>query len=116
VAHARNIAILMAVALAIVAIPGGGSGVSLLGAVLSLAFAALIAYFVARFYRDHRIEIYGLGDHDRALLYGSIGVLVLVLAGSSRLLATLGGTLLELALLALCIGSLLRVYRSWQRY
>ena len=83
---------------------------------LSLLFVALIAYFAGRFYRDHQTDIYGLGDLDRAILYLSIGAAVVVLAASGTLTTTAGGTLVEIAALALCAGGLLRVYRNWQRY
>ena len=60
--HARNVAIIMLIALAVVALPGGGDTAGLVGAVFSLLIAALLAYFAGRFYRDHQIDLYGLGD------------------------------------------------------
>lgn len=113
--HVRNIAIIVVIALAVVALPGGSDVAGLVGAVFSLLFAAVIAYFVGRFYRDHQIDIYGLGDVDRAILYLSLGAIVVVLAASSTLTTTGGGTLVEVAALALCGAGLFRVYRNWQR-
>ena len=43
--QARNVAILMLIALAIVAVPGAGDAWALAGAVLSLILFALLAYF-----------------------------------------------------------------------
>jgi hypothetical protein len=114
--NARNIAIIVVIALAIVALPGGSDVAGLVGAVFSLLFASLLALLAGRFYRDHQIDIYGLGDPDRAILYLSLGAIVVVLAASGRLTATTAGTLVEIAALALCAGGLLRVYRNWQRY
>ena len=114
--HARNVAIIVALAVAIVAVPGGGDTAGLLGAVFSLAIVALIAYFAGRLYRDRQIDIYGLGDVDRGILYASIGAIVLLLAASGRLTSTGIGTLAEVAGLAVCAGGLLRVFRNWQRY
>ena len=110
-----NIAILVVIALAIVFIPGGGTASSIVGAVLSLAIAALLAYFVARLYRDRRIEIYGLGDLDRGILYASLAGVVVLLAASQEWSST-GGTLVELAGLAVCVAGLLRVYQVWRSY
>jgi hypothetical protein len=114
--QARNVAIIVLIALAVVALPGGSDVAGLAGAVLSVLIAALLAYFAGRFYRDHQVDINGLGDLDRGILYASLGAIVIVLAASGRLTATAGGTLVEIAALALCAGGLLRVYRNWQRY
>ena len=114
--HARNIAIIVALAVAVVEVPGGSDTAGLVGAVFSLAIVALIAYFAGRFYRDHQVDIDGLGDTDRATLYVALGAIVLLLAASGRLTTTAGGTLAEVAGLAVCAGGLLRVFRNWQRY
>jgi len=112
----RNIAIIVVIALAVVALPGGSDVAGLVGAIFSLLFASMLAYFAGRYYRDHQVDIYGLGDTDRAILYASLGAIVVVLAASGRLTTTTAGTLVEIAALALCAGGLLRVYRNWQRY
>jgi TRAP-type C4-dicarboxylate transport system permease large subunit len=115
VKHVRNIAILAVIALAIVAIPGGGTAAGIVSAVLSLAIAALIAYFVGRLYRDRRVEIYGLGDLDRGILYAACAGIVVLLAASQEWSST-GGTLIEFAGLCVCLGGLLRVYQTWRSY
>ena len=112
--HARNIAILMLIALAVVAVPGGGSSAALVGAVLSLLIVSLLAYIGGRFYRDHQLDLYSLPESDRAILYVALGGIVLVLAWWR--FGTTGGTLLSIALLAACAGGLIHVYRNWQRY
>jgi hypothetical protein len=114
--HARNAAIIVALAVAVVAVPGGSDTAGLIGAIFSLAIVSLIAFFAARLYRDHRVDVYGLGDTDRAILYCSVGAIVVLLAASGRLTTTAAGTLGEVAGLALCAGGLLRVFRNWQRY
>ena len=114
--HVRNIVILMAIALAVVAVPSGGSAAALVGALFSLLIVALLAYLGGRFYRDHQIDIYGLGDTDRAILYVAFGAIVAIFAGSAIFFDNTAGTLIALALLAACAAGLLRVYRNWQRY
>ena len=114
--HVRNVAIIVMIALAVVALPGGTDVADLVGAAFGLLFAALLAYFAGRFYRDHQVDIYGLGDLDRGILYASLGAIVVVLAASGRLTSSAVGTLVEVAALALCAGGLIRVYRNWQRY
>ena len=63
--HARNVAIILLIALAVVALPGGGDTAGLVGAIFSLLIVSLLAYFAGRFYRDHQVDIYRLGDRDR---------------------------------------------------
>jgi len=114
VKHVRDIAILMLIALAVVALPGGGRTAALVGAILSLLIVSLLAYIAGRFYRDHQLDLYSLRDADRAILYVALGGVVLVLAWWR--FGTTGGALLSIALLALCAGALIHVYRNWQRY
>lgn len=114
--HARNVAIMMLIALAVVALPGGGDTAGLVAAIFSLLIAALLAYFAGRFYRDHQVDLYGLGDRDRAILYTALGAIVVIVAASGRLSVSTAGTLIEIAALALCAGGLFRVYRNWRRY
>jgi len=111
----RNIAILILIAAVIVVIPGSGQAQQVISAVLSLVIAALIAYFVGRLYRDRRIDIYGLGDIDRATLYVSLGGIVVLLAGAQWFDSTIGG-LIEIVLLATCVAGLIRVYQVWRSY
>jgi len=116
VKHVRNVAILVAIAIGVVALPGGGDAAAVTGAILSLLLVSLLAYFAGRFYRDHQIDIYGLGDADRAVLYLALGVIVIVLAGNSWLFDTTARTLVALVLLGAAGAGLLRVFRNWQRY
>ncbi len=114
--QARNIAILMLLALAIVAIPGAADAAALAGGIVSLILFALLAYFAGRFYRDHQLDVYGLGDTDRAILYAALALIAVVVVGWGHLFARTSGTVIALALLALSAGGLMRVYRNWQRY
>jgi hypothetical protein len=115
VKHLRNNAILALLALAIVAIPGGGRVAALFQAVLSLVLTALIAYFVGRLYRDHRVDIYGLGDVNRGIVYVAIAGILVMLAAAQEF-NTAGGSLVEAVALAVCAGALIRVYQAWRSY
>ena len=112
----RNAAIIVALAVAVVAVPGGSDTAGLIGAILSLLIVTLIAYVAGRFYRDHQTDIHSLGDRDRAILYVAVATVIVVFAASGRLTSTAAGTLAEIALLGLCAAGLLRVFRNWQRY
>lgn len=113
---ARNVLILLVIAAAVVALPGGGQVAALIGAILSIAFAAAIAFFGGRTYLERRVELYSLEDKHRALLYGAIAGLAVTLAAASRLRTTGPGVFALLALLGLCVYGLFYVYQVWRRY
>jgi hypothetical protein len=116
VKQARNVAILLLLALAVVAVPGAADAAALAGAIVSLILFALLAYFAGRFYREHQLDVYGLGDTDRAILYGAFALIAVVLVGGGNLFDRTSGTVIAIALLALAAAGLMRVYRNWQRY
>jgi hypothetical protein len=84
VKHARNIAIIALIALAVDLIPGGGKGASSFQQLLYLLFLGTLGWFVAIMYRQHRTSLDLLGDRRRAILYVSIGALVLVVSALWR--------------------------------
>jgi hypothetical protein len=109
----RNIAIILALAAIVYFVPGGGDAAALIGALLSTAILASFVMLAARFYRERRMDIVGLGDRWRALLYGAIGVIVLAMAARARLVETGGGTLVWLVAVA---GSAYALFRVWRHY
>jgi hypothetical protein len=109
----RNIAIVLALAALVYFVPGGGGAAALIGALLSTAILASFVMLAARFYRERRTDLVGLGDRWRALLYGAIGVIVLAMAARPRLIETGGGTLAWLVAVA---GSAYALYRVWRHY
>jgi hypothetical protein len=84
VKHARNIAIILLIGLGVDVIPGGGQGATSFQQLLYLLFLGTIAWFVSILYREHRATLYSLGDRRRAILYASIGALILVVSALWR--------------------------------
>lgn len=111
----RNVAILAVIALAIVTVPAAGAVAALLTAVLWLGVTALVAYVVGRFYRERRIDIYGLGDRYRATLYFSLAAIVVALAASQAFSST-AGSLVEFGVFAVCLVALVKTYEAWRNY
>src|SRR5215210_5755975 len=103
--------VLMAAAVAF--LPGGGTGASVVGAVLSTLILVSIVVLLARFYRERRMDIEGLGDRWRGALYGAVAAVVLVMAARDRLFDTPAGTLVWIAVVA---GASYAVYLVWRRY
>ena len=101
---ALKFAVVALIALALVAIPGGGGDRALdfLIVLLTIAFFTTIAFFGFRLYREHRFTLDSLRDRDRLLLYASIGLAFLTFAATERLFALgLVGVVAWLGLLAL---------------
>jgi hypothetical protein len=113
---ARNVAIVALIAAAVEFLPGGGRVVSAFSAALWVVFAAGLGYFAYRLYRERHLDLDGLGDRHRALLYGAIAVGFLTLAARPRMWATGLGELLWFALVLLVVYALLTVYRYSRTY
>jgi hypothetical protein len=105
----RNIVIVLAIAALIVLIPGGGSGGTFALQAVSLVFLGVIGWFAYVSYREHKMSLYSLGTAKRGILYGAVGVIILTLAASDRLLhhASAAG---KLAWILLLIGSAYAVF------
>ena len=106
--------IVVLIALAFTAAPGGGETLSVLLTLLSIAFFVLIALAGYSLYRRYRFEIDSLTERQRLVLYGSVGLAFLALCATSRLIDAGGlGFLAWLALLGLCSYG---VYWVWTQY
>jgi hypothetical protein len=112
----RNVAILLVLAAAVAFLPGGGRVANTFSTVLGVAFAGGLAYAGYWFYRQHRVDIYGLGENRRALLYGAIGVGVVTLAAKARMWETGFGELVWFVLLGLVVYTLFALYRYSRSY
>jgi len=114
VTTARNVAIVAAIAAAISFLPGGGDVAAVVSRTLSLAFAAVIAWAGWWAYRRFALDLDALPHGYRGLLYGAIGVVVLVVAGAGRMTATTSGSLLFIALLGAAVLAFVSVWRAHQ--
>jgi hypothetical protein len=110
---ARNVAIILVLAAAVAFVPGGGTTASLIGGILSTLILVSFVLLAARYYREHRLDLDGLGDRWRGLLYSAIGVAILAMAARPRLRTTDGGTIVWIAMLG---GAAYAVYTVWRHY
>jgi TRAP-type C4-dicarboxylate transport system permease small subunit len=113
----RNWAIVALIALAIVALPGGGPTLNVVFTLLSIAFFAGIAVFGYRMWHEQRFTLDSMSDRQRFVLYASIGVAFLNFTATKRLFNAGGlGVLVWLVLLGLCSYGVMWVYVSYRRY
>lgn len=110
----RNGLIVVAIAAAVFALPGGGDAADFVLALLSTLIMVSFVVFGWRFYREHRVDIYSLGDQHRGALYGAIAAIVFALAGRAELLDTGAGTLAWFVLMGLAAYALYRVFVQWR--
>jgi hypothetical protein len=115
-AAARNVAIIAAIALAVLVLPGGGDAARLVAAILSLIFSGIIIFFAGRMYRENRIGIFSLGDRYRGILYGSLAVAAAAVTATNRLWETNAGTFAWFVLVGLASWGLVVVIQHARRY
>ncbi len=113
---ARNVLIVLALAAAVYALPGGGRSASFVEALLGILITASFAFLGWRLYRENRVAFFSLGDRHRGLLYGALGALVFALAARLRLFETSGGKLLWVAIMGGAIYALVVVFRHYRSY
>ena len=113
---ARNIAIVMVLALGVAFVPGGGNAADTIFAALTMGFLAGISWMLYTLSRQNRLTLATLSDGRRAIFYGAFGMLALLIAGSDKLFSSGGGTLLWLLLLGASVAAIWRVWTEANTY
>lgn len=98
--HARNILIIAVLAAGVAFLPNGGNVAEAALTAITMAFLAGIAWTVYRLTYGFRTSLLALGDSRRVVLYSCYGMLVLLIAGSSKMFESGLGTMAWLLLLA----------------
>lgn len=106
-----RVAAVLLIAAAVWKLPGGGTAASVVWEALGAGMLALIAWTAWRFGKEHRLELDRLGEQGRLVLYGSVALLLVALAGKSLLWQTSLGSVLWLLMVG---GVVAGAYRSWQ--
>jgi hypothetical protein len=113
---ARNIAIVVAIGLAVYFIPGGGRAAGAFEAALWAVFGVGIAYLGLRLYRENQFRLAALGEHHRGVLYGSIALAFFCYMSRTRLWETGLGELFWFLLVLAVVWGLLEVLRHFRSY
>jgi len=111
-----EIAIILAIAAAVVFIPGGHNTLEAVYAAALSLFGVGVFFVCVMQYREHRTDLYALGDARRGLLYGTIAVLALTLAAKDRMWETGLGEFFWFAIVGLSIYTFVALYRFARRY
>jgi type IV secretory pathway TrbD component len=114
--HVINVAVVLAIAAVVDAVPGGGNAADFVREAISLAFLAVLAWILLRLYREHRNTLYGLGDRRRALVYIAGGILTVTLTATDRLWNTGYGEVVWIVLIAAAVYAVVAVFRSTRNY
>jgi len=113
---ARNVAIILALAAVVDLVPGGGAAAETILVALSMAFLAVIAWFVYRIYSQQELTLSGMSDGRRAILFGAVGAIVLLIVGYEEFQGWAGGIVLWIALIAAAAAAIFLVWREADTY
>ena len=100
----------MLLALAVAFLPSGGNVADAILTAITMGFLAALAWMLFVLSRQNQLTLATLNDGRRAILYGALGMIALLIAGSDELFSTGAGTLAWILLLAASVGA---IYRIW---
>src|SRR6476620_5657176 len=106
----------MVLALGVAFVPGGGNVVEAIVTALTMGFLAGIAWMLYTLSRQNQLTLAALSDSRRAILYGAVGLIALLIAGTDKLFNTGGGTLLWIVLLGVSVAAIWRVWLEANTY
>lgn len=114
--HLRNVAIIAAVAAVVAFAPGGGNGADTVLTALTIGFLVALVAYAYQLYRDNQLTVAALTDGRRAILFGALGVIVLLIAGTDELFSSGGGTLVWVLLLGAAVAAIWRIWAEARSY
>jgi hypothetical protein len=112
----RNVAVVMLLALAVAFAPHGGNVADAILTAITMGFLAGIAWTLFVLGRQNQLTLASLTDGRRAILYGALGLIALLVAGSDEMFASGGGTLAWILLLGASVGAIWKVWTEANTY
>lgn len=113
---ARNVAVIMLLALVVAFVPAGGNAAEAVLTAITMGFLAAIAWTLFVLSRERQLTLSTLSDGRRAILYGALGMIALLIAGSDEMFSSGGGTLAWILLLAASIAAIWRIWVEANTY
>src|ERR1044072_3025255 len=87
----RNVAIVMLLAAIVAFAPAGGNAAEVVMTLITMGFLTAIAWTIYILSRQNELTLMSLSDGRRAILYGALGMIALLLAGSDETFDSGGG-------------------------
>jgi hypothetical protein len=112
----RDVAIIMVLALAVAFAPSGGNVAEAILTAIAMGFLAAIAWMLFVLGRQNQLTLATLSDGRRAILYGALGMIALLIAGSDEFTSSGGGTLAWIVLLGASVAAIWRVWIDANTY
>jgi Sec-independent protein secretion pathway component TatC len=106
----------MVLALAVAFAPAGGNIADAVLTALTMGFLAGIASMLYVMSRQNQLTLATLSDARRAILYGALGLIALLVAGTDELFSTGGGTLAWIVLFGASIAAIWRIWLEANTY
>lgn len=106
----RDVAVIMTLAFGVAFVPAGGNVAEAVLTALTMGFLAAIAWMLYLLGRQNELTLATLSDGRRAILYGALGMIALLIAGTDELFSSGGGTVIWILLLA---ASVVAIWRVW---
>ena len=107
---ARNVGIILLLALPVAFLPHGDNVAEALLAALTMGLLAGISWMLYTLSRQNQLTLATLSDGRRAILYGGFGLIALLIAGADKMFATGGGSVLWILLFAAAAAAIWRVW------
>jgi len=114
--NARNVAIILVLALGVAFLPSGGNVVDAIFAAIGMGFLAGISWMLYVLSRQNQLTLATLTDARRAILYGAFGLIALLIAGTDKMFSSGGGTVLWIVLLAASVAAIWRIWIEANTY
>lgn len=112
----RDVVIIMVLALAVAFAPAGGNVADAVMTALTMGFLAGIAWMIYILSRQNQLTLATLSDARRAVLYGALGLIALLIAGTDELFSTGGGTLVWIVLFGASVAAIWRIWLEANTY
>jgi hypothetical protein len=112
----RNVAIVMLLAVVVAFVPAGGNAADTILTAITIGFLAAISWTLFVLSRQNELTLAALRDSRRAILYGALGLIALLIAGSDEMFASGGGTLAWILLLGASVAAIWKVWTEANTY
>ena len=108
---ARNVAIILLLALALTVLPAGGNIAEAILTALSVLFAIAIGATLIRFWKDTGLQRDTFTDRQRWLIYGGCGAIALMVVGADELFSSGPGVVAWFAIVG---GAGWLIFNTWR--